>query len=139
MNKNLLAILLGSLFGLGLGLAKMTDPQVVLDFFDITGNFNPMLLFVFIAALLTVVIGYKFVFKNSQPIIDTKFHLPEFIKIDRKLIAGAALFGIGWGISGYCPAPVLGILFINPLEFFVFVIPMMLGIYLGNINNLNIS
>ena len=129
MKKNILAIIFGAIFGMGLGLSKMTDPQVVLDFFDITGNFNPMLLFVFIAALATTAMGYRIVFKKSQPLIDAQFHLPELTIIDKRLIFGAILFGIGWGLSGYCPATVLAVLFINPTEFFVFMIPMLAAFY----------
>lgn len=129
MKKNAIAIVLGIIFGLGLGLSKMTDPQVVLGFFDIAGNFNPMLLFVFIGALLTTVIGYQITFKRKQPIIDQEFHIPELTVIDNKLIFGASLFGIGWGISGYCPAPVIATVAINPIEFVVFVIPMFLAFY----------
>jgi len=130
MKKNLLALLFGAIFGLGLGISKMTDPQVVLDFFDITGNFNPLLLFVFIAALVTTISGYHFVFKRNTPINDGKYHLPEFTSINIQLIIGAGLFGVGWGISGYCPAPILGIIIINPIEFFIFVVPMGLAFYL---------
>ncbi len=129
MKKNILAIIFGAIFGMGLGLSKMTDPQVVLDFFDITGNFNPMLLFVFIAALATTSMGYRIVFKKSQPLIEAQFHLPELTIIDKRLIFGAILFGIGWGLSGYCPATVLAVLFINPTEFFVFMIPMLAAFY----------
>jgi len=129
MKKNLFALFFGALFGIGLGLSKMTDPQVVLGFFDISSQFNPLLLVVFISALATTLVGYRFVFKRSQPLIDTEFHLPEFTAIDKRLIFGSLVFGIGWGLSGYCPAPVLGILLFNPVEFMVFVLPMILAFY----------
>jgi len=128
MKKNLFGLLFGILFGLGLSFSKMTDPQVVLDFFDITGDFNPMLLWVFISALVVTLLGYKFVFKVKKPVYAKEYHLHERRTIDKPLIIGAALFGIGWGISGYCPAPVIGVAYINPIEFWVFVIPMVLAI-----------
>ena len=133
MKKNGLALFLGILFGIGLGIAKMTDPQVVLNFFDVFGKFNPMLLFVFVAALSTTIIGYNLVFKRKTPSLDKEFHLPKLTIVDAKLILGAILFGIGWGISGYCPAPAMAILLINPVEFLTFVIPMCFAFYVNQI------
>jgi len=128
MKKNLLGLIFGVLFGLGLSFSKMTDPQIVLDFFDIHGDFNPMILWVFIAALLTTIIGYKIVFKLKNPLFESGYFLHERRTIDKALIFGPALFGIGWGISGYCPAPVIGVATINPIEFIVFVIPMLIAV-----------
>lgn len=137
MKKNILGLFFGILFGLGLSFSKMTDPQVVLDFFDITGDFNPMLLWVFVSALLVTLIGYKFIFKLKKPIFEDAYYLHERRTLDKPLIFGAALFGMGWGISGYCPAPVIGIAYINPVEFLVFVIPMLLAIRLIRLINVN--
>lgn len=128
MNKNLLGLIFGVIFGLGLSLSKMTDPQVVLDFFDVFGNFNPLLLWVFISALLVTLLGYFLVFKLKKPVYEKQFYLHERRLIDKPLIIGAALFGLGWGISGYCPAPVIGMGYINTIEFLVFVIPMLIAI-----------
>lgn len=128
MKKTLLGLLFGVLFGLGLSFSKMTDPQVVLDFFDVFGNFNPLLLWVFISALLTTLLGYYLVFKLKKPTSEKQFYLHERQIIDKPLVIGAALFGLGWGISGYCPAPVIGMAYINIVEFLVFVIPMLLAI-----------
>jgi len=130
MKKNILGLFFGILFGLGLSFSKMTDPQVVLDFFDIFGSFNPMLLWVFISALVTTLLGYFFVFKLKKPISEKHFYLHERRLIDKPLIIGTTLFGIGWGISGYCPAPVVGIAYINSIEFLVFMIPMLIAITL---------
>lgn len=127
MKKNIFGLLFGVLFGLGLSFSKMTDPQVVLDFFDIFGDFNPMLLWVFASALLVTLIGYRFVFKFKKPLFEGQYYLHERRTIDKPLILGAVLFGIGWGISGYCPAPVIGVAYINFIEFMVFVIPMLLS------------
>lgn len=127
MKKNLLGLFFGIIFGLGLSFSKMTDPQVVLDFFDVVGNFDPMLLWVFVSALLVTLLGYAVVLKRDKPLFEKEFYLPEITLIDKPLIIGSTLFGIGWGISGYCPAPVIGVVYINFTEFLVFVIPMLLG------------
>ncbi len=130
MKKNSVAIFLGLVFGMGLSLSKMTDPQVVLGFFDLAGNFNPMLLFVFVSALVTTIIGYRLVLCRNKPLIDKQFHLPKLKKIDNPLLVGAVIFGLGWGISGYCPAPVIAVFLINPVEFWIFSLPMLLGFVL---------
>jgi uncharacterized membrane protein YedE/YeeE len=130
MKKNLLGLFFGAIFGLGLNFSKMTDPQVVLDFFDVFGNFNPMLLWVFISALFVTIIGYYAVLKKKKPLFESQFHLPELTVIDKRLLLGAALFGIGWGISGYCPAPVIAVIYINFIEFITFVIPMLLAFFI---------
>ena len=127
MKKNFIGLFFGVIFGLGLSLSKMTDPQVVLDFFDVAGNFNPMLLWVFASALLVTLLGYAVVLKRGKPLFEKKFFLPDTTLIDKPLIIGSIFFGIGWGISGYCPAPVIGVAYINFIEFLVFVIPMLLG------------
>jgi uncharacterized membrane protein YedE/YeeE len=129
MKKNALGLLFGAIFGLGLSLSKMTDPQVVLDFFDFFGEFNPMLLWVFASALTVTFIGYRLVLKKDKPTNESRFYLPEIIVIDKRLIFGSALFGIGWGISGYCPAPVIGVASINVIEFLVFGVPMLLAFF----------
>ena len=137
MKKNFLGLLFGIVFGLGLSFSKMTDPQVVLDFFDVFGDFNPMLLWVFISALLMTLLGYYFVFKLKKPLLELQFFLHERRTIDKNLIIGSALFGIGWGISGYCPAPVIGIVYINFIEFIVFCIPMLIAIGVVRLLKLN--
>ncbi|WP_198670224.1 DUF6691 family protein [Dyella sp. C9] len=105
--KILMALAAGLLFGLGLSLAGMTQPAVVLGFLDVAGAWNPQLLFVMAGAVLTTAVGYRLVWRRSMPWLATGFALPRATRIDARLLGGAALFGIGWGIAGYCPGPAL--------------------------------
>jgi len=120
MTENSIALLTGFLFGLGLGVSQMIDRDRVLGFLDVTGVWDPTLLFVLGGAVGVTVIAFRFVLRRSHPIWADKFYLPTKTDIDRPLVIGAAIFGVGWGISGYCPGPgitalVLGIW--NPVLF----------------------
>ncbi|MEE2950899.1 hypothetical protein SAMN06297251_12364 [Fulvimarina manganoxydans] len=95
----------GLLFGLGLILAGMSNPAKVLNFLDIVGAFDPSLAFVMGGAALTTFIGYRLVWRRGQPLLMSDFQIPTRKDIDRDLLTGAALFGIGWGIGGFCPGP----------------------------------
>lgn len=103
--RNLIAALTGILFGLGLSVSQMVDRQRVLGFLDVTGNWDPTLMFVMGGAVAVTVVAFRFVLAHSRPLFDVRFHIPTLQSIDGRLITGAALFGIGWGISGYCPGP----------------------------------
>jgi uncharacterized protein len=129
--KALIALLLGVLFGLGLALSQMTNPDKVLGFLDWFGDWDPTLLFVMLGALSITLPGYFFVFKRSKPILETSFTLPAKTKLDSPLIIGAILFGIGWGLSGYCPGPGLANIAINSKEAFIFCSTLLVGFYLA--------
>ncbi len=108
MNRQeLVALLSGILFGLGLAIAQMTDPNKVLNFLDFTGHWDPSLALVMGAALLVAVPGFRFVLRRPAPRWAPAFELPKRRDIDRRLLAGSALFGIGWGICGFCPGPAI--------------------------------
>ncbi|WP_264324691.1 DUF6691 family protein [Romeriopsis navalis] len=122
MKQNLVALIAGLIFSLGLGLSQMVDRDRVLGFLDMAGTWDPTLLFVLGGAVSVTVITFRFVLRMPHPWFDGKFRLPTRNDIDRPLILGAVMFGIGWGISGYCPGPgitalVLGIW--NPVIFIV--------------------
>ncbi|MFO8047166.1 MAG: DUF6691 family protein [Halomonas sp.] len=103
--KTLMGYIAGLLFGLGLGISGMTDPARVLGFLDLFGAWDPTLMFVLGGAVVTNFIGYRLVFKRPNPIYGEVFQLPTRQDLDVRLIGGSALFGIGWGLSGYCPGP----------------------------------
>jgi uncharacterized membrane protein YedE/YeeE len=107
MNRVLAALFAGALFGLGLVISRMSDPTVILGFLDFAGRFDPTLLIVFASGVLTSVIGYRLVLRRGRPVLDSSFHVPTSQVIDAPLIVGAAIFGIGWGLAGYCPGPAL--------------------------------
>ena len=122
MKEKLTILLSGLLFGLGLGFSQMIDRDRVLGFLDVTGAWDPTLLFVLGGAVTVTVIAFRFVLRLSQPILANDFHLPTKKDIDKPLVIGAVIFGIGWGIAGYCPGPgitalVLGIW--NPILFMI--------------------
>lgn len=109
--KLLVPYLIGLIFGLGISVSGMANPAKVLNFFDIAGTWDPSLIFVMGGALLTTFVGYRRVLGRDAPIFDDAFNLPTSQVIDARLLGGAALFGIGWGIAGFCPGgavPALG-------------------------------
>jgi len=103
--KTLAGYIAGLIFGLGLGISGMTDPARVLGFLDLFGAWDPTLIFVLGGAVLTNFIGYRLVLRRKSPLYGNTFQLPTRQDFDARLVGGAALFGIGWGLSGYCPGP----------------------------------
>ncbi|TBR14611.1 MAG: YeeE/YedE family protein [Lysobacter sp.] len=120
------ALASGALFGLGLAMSGMTDPRRVLDFLDLFGDFDPALLFVLGGAVMTTFVLFRFVLRRGSPVLADSFHLSQLRSIDRRLLMGAGLFGIGWGIAGYCPGPALAGLGVASVEALWFV-PAMVG------------
>jgi hypothetical protein len=127
MKQNLVAVLAGLLFGFGLGLSQMVDRERVLGFLDVTGVWDPTLLFVLGGAVGVTVIAFRFVLRWPQPLLGQKFFLPTKTAIDRPLLVGAAIFGVGWGISGYCPGPGLTALVLGIWNPVLFVLAMLAG------------
>ncbi len=97
----------GLLFGGGLTISQMVNPEKVIAFLDITGNWDPSLAFVMGGALIVTFIGYRLALKRETPFLEGRFRVPTRKDIDAPLILGAALFGIGWGLAGLCPGPAL--------------------------------
>jgi uncharacterized membrane protein YedE/YeeE len=107
MKSLMVALISGILFGLGLSVSQMIDPAKVVNFLDITGSWDPSLAFVMAGALAVNLVATPLILKRKKPICDKLFRTPLKEQIDRRLILGAALFGIGWGIAGYCPGPMI--------------------------------
>lgn len=121
------ALATGMLFGAGLAISQMTDPRKVIGFLDVTGAWDPSLAFVMLGAVTVAFIGFHLVRRRPAPLLDDRFHLPEHRAPDFRLIAGAALFGVGWGLTGYCPGPALANFAFNWREALVFVPAMLAG------------
>lgn len=105
------AYLIGLLFGVGISLSGMANPAKVLNFFDVTGTWDPSLAFVMGGAVFITFFGYRLVWKQPAPLLADKFSLPTGNSIDRRLVSGSLVFGIGWGLAGFCPGgalPALG-------------------------------
>ena len=113
MNKLVSAFLIGGVFGLGIAVSGMINPAKVLNFFDVAGSWDPSLIFVMGGGLAVAFAGYRLVFGwRKAPVFETNFALPTRRSIDGQLVGGAAIFGIGWGIAGFCPGgaiPALGL------------------------------
>lgn len=120
------ALLCGALFGAGLALGGMTDPERILAFLDVLGAWDPTLLFVMGGALAVTLPGYAWAMRG-QPLLEASFDLPSARDIDRRLVMGASIFGIGWGLVGYCPGPAIASLWQPTAELTVFVVMMLAG------------
>ncbi|MGL5009878.1 MAG: DUF6691 family protein [Paracoccaceae bacterium] len=132
MNRTLAALIAGIVFGLGIAISGMANPAKVLNFFDIFGTWDPSLAFVMGGGLVTATIGYRLIFARRQsPLLDATFHLPTAKDIDAKLIGGSALFGIGWGIAGFCPGGAIPALGFAPWPTALFLAAMATGMILA--------
>lgn len=124
----------GLLFGAGLTLSQMVDPSRVLGFLDFAGiadgTWDPTLAFVIAGALGVTAVGYRFAFRRAAPLRAASFRLPDRSDIDARLVVGAAIFGVGWGLAGYCPGPAIASLAFGSLEIAVFVPAMLAGMAL---------
>jgi len=125
----------GLIFGIGLSLAGMLDPTKVTSFLNILGKWDPSLGFVMLGGIIVTTFGYFFIFKRGKPLFEKDFDLPKKQKIDKSLIIGSALFGIGWGLAGLCPGPVIASLAFDPFGMFLFLLVMAIGLKFGNVIN----
>lgn len=127
MGRNLASLAAGLLFGFGLALSGMTHPQKVLNFLDMAGTWDASLLFVLGGAVGVTLLSFRFVLRMGRPVLAERFILTKETRIDRAVIAGAVLFGIGWGISGYCPGPAIALIASPNWELLAFLPAAVLG------------
>ena len=130
MKSSLAALGAGIVFGIGLGLSGMTQPAKVLGFLDIVGAWDPSLMFVMGGAILVHFALARWIRRRERPLLDTRFHLPTGARVDLPLVAGSVVFGVGWGLGGYCPGPAIVSLGSGAAAAFVFVGAMALGMAL---------
>lgn len=123
----------GIVFALGLGISGMLEPKKILAFLDLFGNWNPALLFVMLGAIGVHMLLFRLIMRRSSPLFDSKFHLPSRKDIDRRLVIGAILFGIGWGIAGLCPGPGLVSLVTGHSYVLTFVLALNVGFILARV------
>ena len=123
-----LSYMCGLVFGIGISISGMANPAKVLNFFDLAGTWDPSLAFVMGGALAVTFVGYRVVLKRPAPLLDIAFLLPTRRDLDAPLIGGSAVFGIGWGIAGFCPGGALPALGTGRSEVLIFVGSLVAGI-----------
>lgn len=133
MAKILPGLLVGIIFGVGLALSDMVNPARVQAFLDVAGEWDPSLAFVMGAALVPSAIAYLVRSRMDRPLLDSRFFIPENRTPDRRLILGAGLFGIGWGLVGLCPGPAIAGLVFGAWQPWLFVAAMLAGMGLHRI------
>jgi uncharacterized membrane protein YedE/YeeE len=127
MKQHFGAFIVGVLFAVGLGISGMTQPQKVIGFLDIFGNWDPSIIFVMCGAILVHFFSYRMIRKRKAPWFSDKWHIPTRKDISPALVLGSLMFGIGWGLGGYCPGPAVTSLASFQIRPFIFVLSMILG------------
>ena len=130
--RGLVTVASGALFGIGLGISGMTRPARIIGFLDVTGSWDPTLVLVMIGAIAVYLPAYWIITRRKHPILDARFSLPTRTEIDTRLITGALIFGIGWGIGGICPGPAIAVLGTGYAPYIVFAPAMALGMIVHN-------
>lgn len=128
--RSLSALLVGVLFGLGLTISQMIDPAKIIAFLDVSGAWDPSLLVVMASALAVSFIGYRVALAREKPAFEPSFQLPTRTVIDRPLLVGSAMFGVGWGLAGLCPGPAISGAALGKGEIYVFLIALFAGMLL---------
>ncbi len=132
MAKLVSAFLIGGLFGLGIAISGMINPAKVFNFFDVAGTWDPSLAFVMGGGLAVAFAGYRLLFATREaPVFNTEFSAPAKKRVDRELVAGAAVFGVGWGIAGFCPGGAIPALGLGYSQTFIFLAAMIAGIVIA--------
>lgn len=127
MKTGLSALVAGLLFGLGLSVSQMINPEKVIAFLDVAGDWDPSLAFVLLAAVVVSLLGYRLANRRNKPVFADRFRLPGNTRVDARLVGGAAIFGVGWGLAGYCPGPAVTALVLGTWEPVIFVVALLAG------------
>ena len=133
MTRLITALIIGAIFGTGLAIAGMLNPSKVVGFLDIFGDWDPSLAFVMGGGVLVNAIGHRFVMKRKAPIQCGAFSMSMSTNIDKPLVIGSVIFGVGWGLAGLCPGPVVASLFLNGQAMLPFFGLMIAGLLVGRI------
>ncbi len=133
MKNSLSALAVGFLFAIGLAISGMTQPQKVIGFLDLFGQWDPSLMFVMIGAILVHFVTYKLIRKKSSPLFDRQWHVPSKKDITPALVIGSFIFGVGWALGGFCPGPAVTSLASFDSTPFIFVISMLMGMGIFNL------
>ena len=127
--RHILTLLIGVIFGTGIVISGMANPAKVLNFFDVAGTWDPSLAFVMGGAVIVAFVGYRFVLKRPKPLFEPAFDVPANRTIDARLVLGSGLFGVGWGIAGFCPGGALPALGTLDTRVIIFVAAVMAGMF----------
>ena len=133
MTRLITALIIGAVFGIGLAIAGMLNPSKIVGFLDIFGDWDPSLAFVMGGGVLVNAIGHRFVMKRKAPIQCATFSMPTSTKFDKPLVIGSVIFGVGWGLAGLCPGPVVASLLLNGQAILPFFGLMIVGLLVGRI------
>ena len=130
MKGNVAAFISGLLFATGLAIGGMTDPAKILAFLDITGDWDPSMILVMGGAVTVYTVGFRLIVRRPAPVFSPRFVLPAARAVDARLITGAAIFGVGWGLAGLCPGPALTSLATGSAGVIAFVATMLVGLWI---------
>ena len=133
MNKNIAALVSGLLFGLGLAVSQMVNPAKVIGFLDVAGRWDPSLAFVMVGAIGVAFVFFRIILKSPAPKFDPLFKVPDIKAIDRNLIVGSGMFGMSWGLVGFCPGPAISSLAYGRIEPVIFLAAMFIGFYVERV------
>ncbi|GAB4520310.1 MAG: hypothetical protein Kow00133_06700 [Amphiplicatus sp.] len=125
--KHVSALVAGLLFGLGLVVSDMINPAKIIGFLDVAGAWDPSLALVMAAAVATTSAGYRVVWRRKTPWFEPAFQQPAARAVDRQLLIGAGIFGVGWGLAGFCPGPAISAAALGDLEPYLFIVAMLAG------------
>jgi uncharacterized membrane protein YedE/YeeE len=129
--RNVFSLTSGLIFGFGLAVSSMINPAKIVGFLDITGDWDPSLAFVMGGAVFVTALTFRLILKRPKPIFTDIFELPSKVSLDGKLITGAAIFGIGWAMSGLCPGPAISSIGFLDEKLLIFVCTLLIGSFIG--------